>query len=239
MFTVLTRSHALLCTLLLFNCLSARAADLTELEQKWLTAAWPVVVYARAIKLPLDIIVQPDTKANDVPLALGYDGGRCKLVLSLRNNPQAEASLAGTDPSQHRLLIETMAAHEIGHCWRYAQGKWHSLPSGFNEARDRSAAGLNKDKLPSLLALQEARREEAFADLFGLAWTYQYHPAQYQQVYAWLQSQRSDTAAIGISHDTMAWVQLASDARRFEPGVNPFEQALGLWGQGLLGEVSR
>ncbi|MES2104144.1 MAG: hypothetical protein V4634_09000 [Pseudomonadota bacterium] len=225
-----------LCVLLCMGGTHAWAADLTGLEQKWLGAAWPVIVYAKAIKLPLDIIVQPDTKANDVPLALGYDAGRCKLVLSLRNNPQAEASLAGADAAQHRLLIETMVAHEIGHCWRYAQGEWHRLPSGFNEVRDK-AVSAGQEKLPSL-AVREARREEAFADLFGLAWVWHFHPEQYKQVQAWLQTQRSDAASANTSHNTLAWVQLARDGKRFEPAANLFEEAGALWRQGLRDDIA-
>ncbi|MES2070357.1 MAG: hypothetical protein V4488_08420 [Pseudomonadota bacterium] len=228
-----------LCALACISGAPAWASDLTELEQKWLTAAWPVIVYAKAVHLPLDVIVQPDTKANDVPLALGYEAGRCKLVLSLRNNPQAEASLASAAPPQHRLLIETMAAHEIGHCWRYAQGTWHTLPSGFSEAGDKAAAAAKPGagKLPSLASLRQARREEAFADLFGLAWVLRFHPEQYQQVHSWLQAQRSEPSLSGGSHNTLAWVQLARDGKRFEPAASLFEQAGALWRQGLRNEA--
>ncbi len=217
-----------------FSPPAAQAADLTELEQKWLTAAWPVIVYAKALQLPLDVIVHPEMKANDVPLAMGYDKGRCKLVLSLRDNPQAEATLAGVDASRHRLLIETMAAHEVGHCWRYAQGKWHTLPAGFDKARDKPVtANTAQAKSP---AIREERHEEAFADLFGLAWVLHFHPEQYPQVYAWLQAQRNDPSLPGSSHDTLAWVKLAQDRGHFEPASSLFEQAAGLWRQGLRDE---
>jgi len=74
---------------------TAQAADLTALEARWLQAASPVLVYSQNLKLPIDVIVQPQARASDVPLAMGYAGGRCKLVLSLRGNPQAEAVFAG------------------------------------------------------------------------------------------------------------------------------------------------
>jgi len=74
---------------------SAQSADLTDLEQRWLQAAAPVLSYSQQLALPIDIVVQPRPRANDVPLAMGYDGGRCKLVLTLRGNPQAETILDG------------------------------------------------------------------------------------------------------------------------------------------------
>ncbi|HEX5341976.1 MAG TPA: hypothetical protein VFX55_05735, partial [Duganella sp.] len=80
--------------LLLLASSLASAADLTEVETRWLKAGSAVLAYAKQeLKLPLDITVQPQARATDVPLALGYDNGRCKLVLSMRGNPNAEAIL--------------------------------------------------------------------------------------------------------------------------------------------------
>jgi hypothetical protein len=76
--------------------------------------------------------------------------------------------LAGVPAEQHGWMIETMVAHEIGHCWRYVQGAWHSLPAGFEQAASAPE-----------LALQETRREEGYADLVALAWTAQRQPQRY------------------------------------------------------------
>jgi hypothetical protein len=125
-----------------------------------------VLAYAKqTLQLPLDITVQ--ARASDVPLALGYQDGRCKLV------PRCAAiriakMLAGVPAEQHGWMIETMVAHEIGHCWRYVQGAWHSLPAGFEQAASAPE-----------LALQETRREEGYADLVALAWTAQRQPQRY------------------------------------------------------------
>jgi len=108
------------------QALPAAAADLTPLEQRWLGAALPVIEYSHSLNLPIDIVVQPQAGPNDVPMAMGFAGGRCKLVLSLRGNPDAERQLDGVPAAQQGELIEAMAAHEIGHCWRYAQGAWHA-----------------------------------------------------------------------------------------------------------------
>src|SRR6185295_15820337 len=63
----------------------AFAADaLTTIERRWIDAGRAAVSYARRQNLPLDVIVQPDVKLGDAPLAMAYIDGRCKLVLTLR-----------------------------------------------------------------------------------------------------------------------------------------------------------
>jgi ADP-ribose pyrophosphatase YjhB (NUDIX family) len=213
---------------------AAGAADLTLLEQRWLGAAYPVLEYARGIRLPIDIIVQPRARPNDVALAMGFDGGRCKLVVSLRGNPDAEKVLADVPPSQQGELIEAMAAHEIAHCWRYARGAWHALPAGFVEISNETAAD------PSLLAaskaMREMRREEGYADLVALAWIRHRHPDAYARVHAWLNQVRSAQPVAHSGHDTRVWVRLAADGKRFDAAARPFEDAAALWREGLLND---
>ncbi|WP_036169672.1 hypothetical protein [Massilia sp. 9096] len=211
---------------------AARSAELTALEWRWIGAAAPVLEYARSLRLPIDIIAQPRTGPNDVPMAMGFDGGRCKLVLSLRGNPQAESVLSGVDPDAQGELIEAMAAHEIGHCWRYAQGVWHALPAGFVEVGEERAAD------PAVLAMSRAmrqtRREEGYADLVALAWTRWRHPQDYGRIYAWLEKVRRDQPVARNGHDTRVWVRLARDGAGFGKAERPFEDALPLWRQGLV-----
>jgi hypothetical protein len=210
---------------------SAGAAQLTETEVRWLQAGAPVLAYAKQeLKLPIDIVVQPQAGPNDVPLAMGFADGRCKLVFSMRGNPAAEQVLEGVPAAQHQLLIEAMTAHEVGHCWRQAQGSWHALPSGFVEAPQQQ---LDSPELQALSQQMRAtRREEAFSDLVALAWTQRSHPTQYKQVHAWLMQVRQPVAH--GSHNTRAWLQLAGNGAVFDSEHNPFEQARVLWGKGLL-----
>ncbi len=218
---------------LCFAPAAARAADLTPLETRWLSAAAPVLAYAQRLALPIDILVQPRARPGDVPLAMGFEGKRCKLVLSLRGNPDAEAQLAGVAPALQPELIEAMAAHEVGHCWRYARGAWHALPAGFvevGEERAPDAALLAESK-----ALRATRREEGYADLVALAWTRRRHPADYAREYAWLEALRHDAPAVHSGHDTRAWVRLVRDGARFGKGAAPFEDVAPLWREGLLG----
>ena len=203
-----------LLSLVLFSLPAVAASSLTALETRWLKAAAPVVSYAREQGLPLDIVVQPQEAPGSVPLALGFDGGRCKLVLSMRGNAQAEAVLQGVPSARQGLMIAAMAAHEIGHCQRHAQG------GGF----------VQRGSVRSDLREQgETRREEGYADLVALAWVHARHRDAYQEVLAWLRSVRQE----GGSHDTRAWLALAGDSTVFDTAQTPFKQADLLWRQGL------
>ena len=218
-------------------CLAAQAvaADLTERETRWLSAGMPVLEYAQQQKLPIDVVVQPQATAGQSPLAMAFVDGRCKLVLSMRDNPQADSALEGVAPELRGAIIESMTAHEVGHCWRHVNGAWNTLPAGFSELpASRNEAGelaqLRRD-------MQATRREEGFADLVGLAWTLQQRPAEYAHVHAWLEQARSYQPAAGGHHDTRVWVALAKDRAAFDTrAASPFEQARVLWQRGLLSE---
>lgn len=217
---------------LLIAAPALHAAELTALEQRWLSAAGPVLAYAQQLKLPIDITVQPQPRPGDVPLAMGFDQGRCKLVMSLRNNPDAETILAGIPEARQGVLIEAMAAHEIAHCWRYAQGAWHALPAGFVEVGEERAADASL--LAASRAMRETRREEAYADLAALAWIRHSNPGEYGRVHSWLAGVRERVAVPRSGHDTRVWVRLAGDSARFGKPQAPFEDAAGLWREGLL-----
>jgi hypothetical protein len=218
---------------LLFTSAPVRAdGSLTAQETRWLAAAGPVLAYSQRLKLPIDIIVQPQSGPNDVPFAMGFDGERCKLVLSMRGNPEAETILDKVPEAERGLLIEAMTAHEVGHCWRYARGTWHALPAGFVETGEEKAG--NDDIVAEAKAIRESRREEGFADLVALAWISRKHPDSYAQVYGWLESLRGDQPVAGNAHDTRPWVRLARDAGAFAHGVTPFEDVQALWSKGVL-----
>ncbi len=214
-------------------CAPAAAAELTPMETRWLQAAAPVLAYSQQLNLPIDIVVQPQAGPNDVPMAMGFEGNRCKLVLSMRGNGDPEAILAGVAPAQRTLMIEAMAAHEIGHCWRYAHGVWHALPAGFVDT-DKEVS-TDEVRIATLAReLREMRREEGFSDLVALAWTARRHPEHYQAVLAWLGTVRADSPVANGGHDTLIWVKLARDPADLNIDATPFEAVDGLWTRGLL-----
>ncbi len=214
---------------LLFTSRAALAADLTDQEVRWLKAAAPVLAYSQRLQLPIDIIVQPRARSGDVALAMGFDGKRCKLVVSLRGNPDAESILEKVPEQQRGLLIEAMAAHEVGHCWRYASGVWNALPAGLVDTAEHEAAGA---LVAEAQAMRVSRREEGYADLVALAWIARNHPQQYAEVHGWLQSLRGQHPA--AAHDTRPWVELAREPAAFGNAATPFDDVEGLWSEGLL-----
>ena len=227
----------LLISLLLLCSSFASAAELTDMETRWLTAGSAMLKYAKKdLKLPIDIIVQPTGKPTDVPLALGFQDGRCKLVLTMRNRTNVEDVLSTVPAEQRPLMIEAMFAHEVGHCWRYVQGVWHELPAGFEGHADHAAHDHGQAQ-----ELEQTRREEGFADLAALAWIQQRHPEQYGAVAEWMRQVRqpSPAARVVASHTTMEWLQLAPTGDAFAAELPLFEQAGSLWRKGLLNQDVR
>lgn len=210
---------------------SARAADLTALEMRWLQGIAPVVTHARqALALPLDIVVQPQDAPGAAPLALGFVDGRCKLVLSMRGNPEAQRQLDALPADLANPALELMAAHEIGHCRRYLDGAWHGMPAGFVAAK--APVGLSPELQQAWLDMRSTRREEAYGDLVGLAWARERHPALYGPLHAWLMAERQAEGLPGSHHDTLAWLALvAAPAALAGPSI--FDAAEHAWRRGL------
>lgn len=210
---------------------TARAAELTALEMRWLQGIAPVVAHARQVlALPLDIVVQPQDAPGMAPLALGFVDGRCKLVLSMRGNPQAQRQLEALDPALAAAALELMAAHELGHCRRYLDGAWHGMPAGFAAARPPD--GLSPALHQAWLDMRSTQREEAYGDLVGLAWTRERHPELYPRLLAWLVAERSAEGLPGSHHDTLDWLRLVA-APAALAGPSLFEAAARIWRAGL------
>ena len=122
-----------------------------------------------------------------------------------------------------------MAAHELGHCQRYLAGVWHGLPGGFTAG---TPAEIGPEMRAAYLDMKAARREEGYADLVGLAWTWQQHPKLYARLYAWLVAERSIDLLPGSHHDTLAWMRLADDGSALaHPSI--FAGSSALWAAGI------
>lgn len=95
---------------------------------------------------------------------------------------------------------------------------------------------LTTEQIVMLDEMWRTRREEAFADLVGLAWTLRHHPRRYAEVHAWHVRLRAEQAVDTGPHDTRLWVGLAGNPEGFQPAASIFEQAEPLWRAGLLAE---
>jgi len=222
-------------SLALTATLPAVAGELTPLERDWLAGAQPVLAWARARAMPVDVVVQPQPTPGQAPLAMAYLDGRCKLVLSMRGNDEAQSTLDSLPEALRPTLIELMAAHELGHCRRYIAGQWHGLPAGFRPARTPPEVPESMDD--AFQAMQAVRREEAYGDLVGLAWTRQHHTERYATAYRWLVNERAQELIPGSHHDTLSWLKDAADGAALD-GEEPFGPAAQLWRHGLMPSAS-
>jgi hypothetical protein len=208
--------------------------ELTQTEQRWLDGATPAIAWGMRQGLPIDVVVLPKARVGDAPLALGWSEGRCMLVFAMRGNPAAEATLDAIPPALMQATIEAMAAHEIAHCQRHRSGAFASLPAGLADQPDRIETSQPTAELKAIAReMRVSRREEAYADLVGLAWTRAHHPEQFAEVLAWFDHARADETEHGF-HDTRHWLALAHERDAFADAAHtPFEQALAMWQRGL------
>lgn len=210
---------------------AAPVSDLTPAERAWLQAALPVLRFARQQALPLDVIVQPQPTPGESPVGLAYLQGRCKLVLSMRGNPEADRLLARVPAPLVGPVVEAMAAHELAHCWRHVSGAWGRLPPHLHDvSRLHQLAPAQADLLRDMW---RTRREEGLADLVGLAWTLEHHPGSYAAVRDWHLAMREHQPVDTGPHDTRVWLQLAADPTRFGVADTVFTRVLPLWQAGL------
>jgi hypothetical protein len=210
----------------------SQAAELTAAESRWLQGAWPVLVHARHIGLPIDVVVQPQPAAGLPPIAMAWVDGRCKMVFSLRDNPEADATLRRIEPALLDVTLELMAAHELGHCWRHVSGHWRRLPDGMAASSWDPPGGPDTAARSAWDDMRSTRLEEGLADLVGLAWIRHRRAAHYAQLHAWLVAERLHDHVPGSQHDTLRWVHLAQRAERLD-GTTIFAAAMALWRTGL------
>ena len=209
------------------------AADLTDTERRWLDGATPPLSWALKQGMPIDVVVLPEAEPGSAPIAMGYVEGRCKLVFAMRGNPAAESTLEAIPAALRQATIEAMTAHEIGHCQRRRSGAFDSLPAGLVDQPDAIESRQPTAELQAMAReMRITRREEAFADLVGLAWTHAHHADQFTQVLSWFDAARSDETPRG-HHDTRHWLALAHEAGAFDGDAAPIEQADALWQRGL------
>jgi hypothetical protein len=154
------------------------------------------------------------------------------LVLSMRGNPEAQATLDRMPPGLQGPVVEAITAHELGHCWRHLRQTWGTLPSGLVDLSGFSQVTAEQEVL--LKDMWRTRREEGFADLVGLAWTLQHYPQHYAAVHAWHARERADQPVDTGPHDTRVWIRLARDTAAFGSTGSVFERVDALWQAGLV-----
>ncbi len=103
-------------------------------------------------------------------------------------------------------------------------------PARFNA---EPPADLRPEDADAYLGMRAVRREEGYADLVGLAWTWQHHRSRYERLHAWLLEERARDLIPGTHHDTLAWLRLAADGQALAQVPSIFDAATSLWRRGL------
>ena len=105
------------------------------------------------------------------------------------------------------------------------------LPAGFTAPRTE---GVSAELQGAFVRMKATRREEAYADLVGLAWIQATRPRDYARVHAWLSAERARDVLPGSHHDTLAWLALAREGVGTAGTI--FSRAWPLWTAGLAAE---
>jgi hypothetical protein len=194
-----TVSAALLGALVgLFDPSAALAGDLrpNAQEQELVALFGQMTDLAASGGMAFDVTVDTSPARGPSPTTMAYRDGVCTLTVAVRGNANYQAMLATRGAYSRQAKLHAILGHEMGHCFTR-----HLEAQG---ARARAAA-------LAPLTPQEERDDEVRADLFAMAWAAVYNPAEFDQVYGYLQELRAD---------------LSDDAGRFF--ATPDELAQGL-----------
>ncbi len=198
---------------LLLACAAASAlAGTPASEAQWVAAATAAVQLAQAGGMPITLEVQGGADLpGHTPVGVRSEGGRCTLVVSVRDNPTAERVSSMVEPALLELFLGGAAMHEVGHCYRRLNGHPH------NEKLLPNVAWIGP--LRAWFA-KRVRTEEAYADMMSAAWLARYHPQHFLPVMHEVRKVR--TRFLEPKHDTLAWIDNAIAHGPVDDGRNLF-----------------
>jgi hypothetical protein len=189
----------LLCAWLLALACPVHAASEVS-EARWIAAAEQAVAFGRSQGLPIELHVQSGDRLSKghTPIGIWSENGKCTVVISARDNPTARRLTDQLDEDLVDLFLTGAAIHEVGHCYRRLKGYPHNeklLPivAGIGPVRD----WFNR----------RIRTEEAYADMYEIAWLARFHPDRFDAMLS--QILRIRTYFREPKHDTLAWLELA------------------------------
>jgi hypothetical protein len=184
-------------------------------EAQWIAAATSAVAFAQAEGLPITLeIAQGDGLPGHTPVGIASEGGRCTLLVSVRDNPTADKLSAMIAPELQDLFLTGAAMHEVGHCFRRLQGYPH------NEKLLPIVAWIRP--LSDWFA-RRVRTEEAYADMTEAAWLARFHPLQFDAVMNEVRKVRLRFRE--PKHDTLNWIDNAIVQGPSDSGQNLFLMA--------------
>jgi hypothetical protein len=185
-------------TLVLLSGIVNAASEVSE--SRWIAAAEYAVAFGRSQGLPIELQVQSGDQLSQghTPIGIWSEQGKCTVVISVRDNPTARRLTDQIDEELVDLFLTGAAIHEVGHCYRRLNGYPHNeklLPIVANIGPVRD--WFNR----------RIRTEEAYADMYEIAWLARYHPERFDAMLS--QILRVRTYFREAKHDTLAWLELA------------------------------
>jgi hypothetical protein len=177
---------SLLTGVLCFLAPCAGASErLTDDEQEVIDEFSSMATLAAPLGIGFKVLVIADTEDDGSPMSMGYRDGTCTLVLRVRNNTLYRTLLLARDGHAKPLKLRSILAHEMGHCFR----RFFADHGPASPAETQAPLGLTAGYL-AVSDKKERHDSEVQADLFALAWASIYNPAEYDEVYAYLQEIR-------------------------------------------------
>jgi hypothetical protein len=190
----------------------ARAAPEVS-EARWVAAAESAVAFGRSQGLPIELQVQSGDQLSKghTPIGIWSEDGKCTVVISVRDNPTAKRLTDQIDEDLVDLFLTGAAIHEVGHCYRRLNGYPHNeqlLPIVANIGPVRD--WFNR----------RIRTEEAYADMYEVAWLARFHPGRFDAMVS--QILRIRTYFREPKHDTLAWLEAARQEGPGDDGSDLF-----------------
>ncbi|WP_296447870.1 hypothetical protein [Rhodoferax sp. UBA5149] len=116
------------------------------------------------------------------------EGLDCVVVISEGNNPRMELIMKLTStPENARAFLLTMAAHELGHCFRIRSK--HLSVALWERVAATTEGSAERQSMQKLISI-----EEAYADAYAFAYIQDAHPGLYTDMFEAMHSLRYEPA---------------------------------------------
>jgi len=165
--------------------------EMTAQESEWAKAAVPFSKDAviDGVQLKLLVDVNPEKGISPAGSAYYAADDSCAFIVRVRDNMAVDVlrDLADTDHSWE--VAKTVAfAHEYGHCVQ------------FHVSHTQGDADTPK---------RSHTKDEAFADVFALAWVYQHQPENFEEAMDYLRKLRGLPKSLTANYNTQVYLRKA------------------------------
>lgn len=173
---------------------------------QWISVFEDVRQHALFKDLKVTYAKAPAANIDFTPVGvMERSGVDCVVVVSDGENPKmAQLMALPTNPATTHAFMQTIAAHELGHCVR-VRGK-HSSLAMWERVASAEDGSVERHALEKLLSI-----EEAYADAYAFVFLKDTHPQLYDEVFLTMQNLRHDPTFANLFYQVdPLYVQLKS-----------------------------